>query len=256
MNVGVVSSLGTTIGVLLVLLAGASLGVYLRVPSGHVDTDSRDVVRSVMGLLSTMAAVLLSLLIASSKTAYDTQATEVQEIAAKLLLLDRTLAHYGPETAEARTSLRTLTQAGVDHLWPEHGQGTGRLPEANQAGIEHFLRQLRALTPGNGMQRIAQEQAIQTSSTLVQIRLLMAEQAKGSVPMIFLLILISWVACLFVGYGLFARMNATVICALAVGALAVSGAIFLIVELNNPYSGYLRISDTAMRNTLALMGRP
>ena len=63
--------------------------------------------------------------------------------------------------------------------------------------------------------------------------------------------LVFWVSVLFLGFGLFARFNATVTVALLVGALSVAGAIFLILELSEPYHGLMRISDEPLRNAMA-----
>jgi len=248
----------TALIVLLLLLGGAAIGVSLRLPVGHLDTDSRDVVKYVVGLLSTMSAVLLSLLIASAKNSYDTQWSEMQEIATKIVLLDRTLAHYGPETKEARLKLRKGLAVGIERIWSGGGADAIRsLPDgAQQNVIESFVREVQTLKPQNDMQRTLQSQALQTSAVVAQVRILMHSQSQNSLSLPFLVILVSWATCLFIGYGLFARLNATVMTALFVGALSVSGAIFLIIELNRPYTGLLQIPDTVLRNALAWLGPP
>jgi len=100
-----------------------------------------------------------------------------------------------------------------------------------------------------------QSQALRLLGTLGDTRLLLNEQARGSISWPFLLVLVFWLTVLFVGFGLFARSNATLIAALLLGALSVAGAIFLILELNRPYGGVMQISIVPIRNALEQMNR-
>ena len=84
---------------------------------------------------------------------------------------------------------------------------------------------------------------------------LLYEQAGGSLSWPFFVVLVFWLVVLFAGFGLYARRNATVIAALFVGALTVAGAIFLILEMNRPYSGLMEISSAPIRDALAQIGR-
>ena len=81
----------------------------------------------------------------------------------------------------------------------------------------------------------------------------MLEQMGSSIPWPFLAVLVFWVSMLFLGFGLFARLNTTVVVAFLIGAL--SSSIFLILEMNQPYSGLMRISNAPLRNALAQIGR-
>ena len=112
------------------VFGGAMAGTLLHVklPENHRDGDSRDVIKLVMGLIATIAALVLGLLIASAHTAYDTQESEVRQLAVHLALLDRILAGYGPEAADARSMLREIVVADVDRIWPNSGPGTAGLP--------------------------------------------------------------------------------------------------------------------------------
>ena len=100
---------------------GALVGMVLRaiLPEHHVSTESKDVVKLGMGLIATLAALVLGLLIASAKSSFDAQRSGFQQLAANLVLLDRALARYGPETKDAREALRSLVAATIDRLWPE-----------------------------------------------------------------------------------------------------------------------------------------
>ena len=98
--------------------------------------------------------------------------------------------------------------------------------------------------------------AIQESDSIGRLRLLMTSQLGSSIAWPFQTVLVFWICALFFGFGLFARFNATVTLALLVGALSVAGAIFLILELNDPYRGLMRISDEPLRGAISQIDRP
>ena len=103
------SSISITLIAFACVFGGALLGLLLQtvLPRHHLHVDSKDVVKLGMGLVGTMAALVLGLLVASAKGSYDAQSTELTDLAANVVLLDRVLAHYGPETKEARELLRS-----------------------------------------------------------------------------------------------------------------------------------------------------
>lgn len=229
--------------------------LHVRLPDHHLNTDSKDVVKLVMGLIATMAALVLSLLIASANTSYNAQESELQSLSARITLLDRLLSFYGPEAKAARTELHDVVQAIDDRMWPRDGSGAADLdPRAVRGVAGAFGVQLQKLSPTTDIQRSMRSQAIQLSEGIEQTRLLMFEQSSNGVSLPFLTILVFWICMLFLGFGLFTRYNATVTAALLVGTLSVAAAVFLILELNTPYDGLMRISDTPLHNALAEIG--
>src|SRR5271167_3727685 len=111
--------------VLACVFGGALLGMALHriLPERHLSADSKDVVKLGIALTATMSALVLALLINSAKTSYDTQRNELTQLSAKTILLDRVLAHYGPEAKEARDLLRVSAAVMVDRIWPEERSG-------------------------------------------------------------------------------------------------------------------------------------
>jgi hypothetical protein len=230
--------------------------LHVKLPENHRDADSRDVIKLVMGLIATIAALVLGLLIASAHSAYDTQESEVRQLAVHLGLLDRILAHYGPETTPARALLRQVVAADVETIWPDGGAGNAKLPSAEvRAQGEELFGMLAKLSPQSDIQRFSQSRALQILTDMANTRRLMSEQAGGSLSWPFFVVLVFWLVVLFLGFGLFARFNATVVTAYFIGALSVAGAIFLILEMNHPYSGLMKISSAPMRNVLAEVGK-
>ena len=219
--------------------------LHVKLPDRHLDQDSRDVVKLVMGLIATMSALVLSLLIASANSSYDRQSSELKVLSANVLLLDRTLKYYGPGAKEARDGLRDAIRQTHDRIWSPDGVRPENLDSVN-ASIEQLLR----LSPKTDAERMMQSRAVQESESITQSRLAMFEQLGSSISWPFLTVLVFWICVLFVGFGLFARFNPTVTVALVVGALSVAGAIFLILELSEPYRGLMRISDEPLRNAI------
>jgi hypothetical protein len=238
------------------VFGGAILGIVLRalLPERHLSADSKDVVRLGMGFLATMAALVLGLLIASAKGSYDTQRGEVTQVAANVVILDRILAHYGPQSKEARDVLRRYVTRVLDEMWPTTGFPSVALNPA-ATGIEGLYEKIQALSPQNDDQRLLRADARQITLDLGRTRSLLVAQSGSSIPPPFLVILIFWVTVLFASFGLFAPRNITVMATLFVCAVSVSGAIFLILELDQPFHGFIRVSGTPLRAALAHLGQ-
>jgi hypothetical protein len=225
--------------------------LHVKLPDHHLDAESRDVVKLVMALIATMAALVLSLLIASASSSYSQQSSELKALSANIILLDRTLEFYGPGAKAARDGLRDVVRQTHDRIWsPEGIQPEDLNSTETRNAVKANIEQLESLSPKTDVERMMQSRAIQESESIAQTRLLMFEQLGSSMSWPFLAVLVFWISMLFLGFGLFARFNATVTVALLVGALSVAGAIYLILELGEPYHGLMRISDEPLRNAM------
>jgi hypothetical protein len=237
---------------------GALAGMLLRValPAHHLSNESKDVVKMGTGLLATLSALVLGLLIASAKGSFDAQRAGFQQLSANLVLLDRALARYGPETKDAREALRRLVAATIERLWPQdasQASGLDASPITVNGGM--LIDRIRELAPKNEGQRWAQSQALQISTDLAKTRWLLVEQGDSAIPTPFLVVVVFWLAVLFMSFGLFAPPNPTVIATLLVCALSVAGAVFLIEDLDQPFDGLIQLSSTPLRNALSQFGR-
>lgn len=237
------------------VFGGALLGIYLRaaLPAHHMNADSKDLVKLGTGLIATMAALVLGLLIASAKSSYDAQSNELVGLSANVVLLDRMMAHYGPEAKQARDLLRRGVERALDQIWPEDGSPAAAV--APTAGAEVLYDRILELAPQNDVQRSLQVEAAKVALDLGQTRWLLFEQRGSSIPMPFLVVLVFWLTIIFISFGLFAPRNATVIAVLFVCALSVAGAIFMILELDLPFEGLIRISSAPLRSALAHLGQ-
>jgi hypothetical protein len=229
--------------------AGALLGMFL--PGHHLSTDDKDVVRLGTGLIGTIAALVLGLLIASAKSSYDTQSTHVTQITSNVVLLDNLLAEYGPETSEVRNLLRRGVVVLADRMWRENSSDVAKTnPFEASAESDAFFAKLQHLLPQNDSQRSLQARAVQTATDIAQIRLLLFAQRNNSIPMPFLVVLIFWLTIIFGSFGLFAKPSATVFGSLFLFALSAAGAIYLVLELGQPFAGLMQISSAPLRSAL------
>jgi hypothetical protein len=238
------------------VFGGSLLGMALRavVPEHHLDKDSKDVVKLGMGLVGTMAALVLALLLASAKESYDAQSTELTQASASIVVLDRMLAHYGPETAEAREMLRGAVARALDRMWPKDHGGPSQAEPASSVN-ERLYEAIQGLSPKDDTQRLLKSQALEMAMGLAQTRWLMYEQQTASVSNALVIVMIFWLTIVFVSWGLFAPSNGTVIATFLVAALSVSGAIFLILEMYDPYGGLIRMSSAPLQAALAHLGQ-
>jgi len=240
--------------VFICVFGGALLGISLRLmlPKHHLSAESKDTVKVGIGLIATMAALVLGLLVATAKASYDTKSNELTEMSANTVMLDRILAHYGPETRNIREQLRRAGAHSLAMLWPQNGQAPQLEPTG---GAEALYDAIAALSPKNDAQRALQNQALNLTLEIGKMRWLLFEQSGSSISTPFLVVLIFWLTIIFMSFGLFAPHNLTVVATLLVCALSVSGAIFLILELDRPFEGLIRISSAPVQNALAHLGR-
>src|SRR5579871_614410 len=228
--------------VLVFVFGGALLGMVLHamLPEHHLSSDSKDVVKLAVGLIATMSALVLALLIASAKGSYDAQRSELTQMSANVILLDRILAHYGTEAMVERELLRDFVTNMIAQIWPASDLQPNEL---NRTEGDLLYDKIESLSPQNDAQRTLKVQAQKVCVDIAQTRLLLLEQGGSSIPKPFLILLIFWVSIIFLSFGLFAPRNATVVTALLLCALSVSGAIFLILELDRPFIGIIQISS-------------
>jgi hypothetical protein len=231
------------------MLLGQRLQRHL--PDHHLSADSRDAVKLAMGLVATMTALLLALLASSAKGTYDTRRTEVIEMAAKVMLLDRVLTAYGPDAAEARAQFRETVAEGVRRAWSDEAGAQAQVVPSAQANYRVYAAIL-GLSPRDDAQGDLKARAASLAMDLGQLRMLLLAQSVPSIPKPLLIAVICWLVVIFLTFGLLTPTNATTTLALVAAAVSVASAVFLILELDQPLGGVIRISSEPMSNALDL----
>jgi len=238
--------------ILFLFLAGVTLlGARLRrlIPAEHLSADSKDAVKLALGLVATMTAILLGLLVSSAKSSFDTARSEVMQMAAKIALLDRVLMLYGPQTADARHALRDSVAEGVRRTWPADGRRPAQLEPNEEMGDAVYVA-ISRLAPQDEAQRALKTEATTLMVQLAELRTLVRAQAVSSVSKPLLIALVIWLVVIFLGFSLLAPANATNTLALLAGAFSVACAVFIILDLDHPFAGVVRIPSEPMIRTL------
>lgn len=240
------------------IFGGTFLGIFVRrrLSGHHLSGDTRDVVRQGTALIATLASLVLGLLIASANSKYETQNSRIKQLIADTILLDNTLGLFGPEADDLRALLRRDVGFAADRIWSEGGLEFGRPKpfEANSQGLAIYDEVLK-LAPKTDAQRFYQTRAMDTLVDIGKTRLLLFTSASGTIPIPFLIVLVGWLALIFASISLFAESNARTVMILCIFSFAASAAIFLILELSQPFAGLMKISDEPLRNALAALPR-
>ena len=256
------TGLGFAAITLLCTFGSAMVGIMIRaaLPPAHLSKESQDVVRLGMGLVATMTALLLGLVTAAAKGSFDSQDLAIKNAAASMLTLDRLLARYGPETQPIREQFRGLVAARFEEIWPEGGGqalGTATL-QARVRGApaaETVEDRILALAPQTDTQRWLKAESLKLTEEVLRTRWRLLSNASGSVPRTFLVVVIFWLSVTFGSFGLAAPRNATVVTVFVISTLSVAAAVFLILELDAPFDGIIKISSEPFRYTLANLGK-
>ena len=240
------------------IFAGTFLGIYIRrrLPDHHLSGDTKDIVRQGTALIATLASLVLGLLIASANGRYETESSQINQIIANIVLLDNTLAQYGPDAEPVRAQMRSDVDLMADKIWSESRPASGEPKpfQAGSLGLAIFNEVLR-LTPKTDAQRFYQARATETLVDIGKTRLLLYASTTGSIPLPFLVVLVGWLALIFASISLFAESNARTVAILCIFSFAASAAIFLILELSQPFVGLMMISDEPLRHALAALPR-
>lgn len=240
------------------VFGGSIIGLLFRhtLPDHHLSGDSKDTVRMGAGLIATLSALVLGLLISSAKDSFDEMSSAITQGSATLVMLDRTMVHYGPQTQPIRQMLRSSIIEQIKRVWPEQTTEIDEVAfEKSPIIAEVIMVKLMELTPQNDSQRIYQSEAMQLCKEILKMRWLTIERTQISLPPAFHVVLLFWLTILFGSIGLFAPANKTVLTVLIVCSISIGGAIFLIEEMNQPLSGLVKISSAPLIKAVELMGK-
>jgi hypothetical protein len=241
----------------LFILSGAVLGLYLnsRLPEHHLSASSKDAIKVGAGLIATLTALVIGLLVSSAKTSFDSMNDEIKEASAQIIILDHLLVKYGPAADPARDMIKSNLAFVLEKIWPEEMHSAFNRKADMKAfekapGVEAITEKIRELDPQTSKERVIQDGALQICNQMTQGRWLFIEQSKNTLPVPFLAVLIFWLAIFFLSFGLLAPHNSTVIAVIVVCTISVAGAIYLIMEMNSPLSGYIKVSSVPLQNAL------
>ena len=244
--------ISTGLTVLAVVFGGALLGMLAGqvLPAHHLNSETRSAVTVSMAVLGTLSALVIGLLISNASSTFATRSQEVTQISADMIQLDRLLRRYGPETQEIRELLRHYASTKLQDLFPVDPSQVVVDNEVTVVMLEAMQDRLLALTPSDEGRHWLRAQALRLTGAMSQARWLLVQQNAASIPFAFLVLMVFWLSVAFTSYGLFAPRNMTAIVALFLCAVAVSGAVMMILDMETPFEGVIRISSIPMRHAV------
>lgn len=239
------------------MFGGALFGMFLGkvLPTQHLSADSRDVIRVTMAMLATLSALVLGLLTGAAINSLAEKDKELQHAGIQFIMLDRTLASYGAETEEARNLLKQTLARRIGEIWPGEGRTVSLDALGAGSGIEAVRDRLFSLTSVTERQGWLRARALEITNSIAQSRWTTVEQIGSRFPWGFFIVVVGWLIILFASFGLFAPRNGSVIAALGIAAFGLAGAIFMILEVDQPYDGMVRIPSTPLSIALDQLGR-
>ncbi len=254
------TALVIALAIQLILSGAAVFGMWIgaRLPEKHLSNETKTIVSTSMAVVGTIAALVISLLISSGSTRFTARSADVATLAGEIVRLDTLLDRYGPQAGTARDALHRYAELKEEQLFPRGRDARSRLDAAASLGALIDLQdQVLALKPGDRREQWLSDQALQMTAALDETRLRLSQDNEISVPLPFLGALVLWLFVLFASFGLFAPRHATTLIALLLTAFAISSAIKLILDLDTPVDGHIRltgapihISDDPMRRAL------
>ena len=251
------NSLEISLITLVCLSGGFLVGKWLQyqLPDHHLSKESQDTIKLGTGMVATMSALVLGLLVSSAKNSFDTVNVAIAQNGARIIQLDHVLGEYGPETRAVREQLKNSVTERVAKVWSKSASGGNGLNAVEKStSVLDVQTSLRALTPRNDQQKSTLNQALQICTEIWQSRLLLVEEQQEAMPSVFLVLLVFWLTMLFLSFGLFSPGNATVFAVQMICALSVSSAVFLILEMNHPLDGFIKVSSAPLLKALELIG--
>jgi hypothetical protein len=232
------------------------LGMQLQklLPEDHMTSGSREMIGAVMGLITLLLALVLGTLVGSAYGFYAVQKSNIETLGARSIQLDMALEQYGPEAAPIRQGLQAAIKGAYNAVWNAGAASKPLELEAYLPELKSLNASIASLSPKTPMQTALLPTIGVNAGIIEQTRLLMSLQLASPVSWPLLEIVVSWAMLLFCGFGILSRLNATSVVAVLVGAFAVASAIFLIVELNEPFRGLFRIPGASVEQTIKAIG--
>lgn len=235
--------------VFLILLVGAFVGWKVRqcLPAQHLTDDTKSLVSVSMAVVATVSALVLGLLISNANTSFRTLGGDVTTLSAQILRLDNILRRYGPDTYPARETLRQYAKQKTVDLFPDEGADVRLDNPSTYALLQRLEDSMLELKPSNPRDQWWLDQAMTLAGKIGDTRWLLVQQLGQGTPKAFLALLVFWLTLLFASFGLFAPRNFISGATLMLCALAVAGAVGMILELEKGFVGLVHISPQPMR---------
>ncbi len=245
-----------------VVFGGSLLGMAYRslLSEHHLNEDSKTFVLTIgLELAGVVAALVLALAVTGAQNSFNEQRKELMSISSQIIMVDQLLKEYGAESGEIRESLKSLLIRGLNTFWPKENDGNelSGLRLASTDGEPLYLMVMK-LEPTSASQRLLKDEALRLSYDLEQTSNLLFVQNYKYIPKTFIIVLTllaMWFLFIFFSIGIYAPLNTTVIIALVLSSLSIAIAFFMIIDLNLPFDGILRMPSAPVEEALRAIGK-
>ena len=241
--------------IIFLCLAAASLGslaFHYRLPSHHREDDTQNVVRLIANFFVVMTSLVMGLMVNSAKNTLESVDRNIHTFAASMIVLDRTLQHYGPEASEARQRLLAYAQRAAHGALRDDPLIADRVAENL---LDDVAKSMKGLKPQDAEALVLLQSARQQLQRLVELRWIIVGQAEGTIPGPLVVMLVAWLVLIFASYGYRAPRNALVATSFLAASLLVAGAVYLILDMDSPFSGPVQVSAAQLLRAVAEMQR-
>jgi hypothetical protein len=245
-------SMAVIFALLVFAAGGIGLELQRRLPESYTTGSSRDTIGAISGLLGLFLALVLGLLIWTSYGVYSNQKLSLQTLAFNIFKFDAALKEYGPETDDLRRGIKEGANRAIVEIWGARDPNAFVVKAFRRAldGVKQRDVLLDALKPSTDDQKALLSAAKQASAAISQARVQMALALVDPLSYPLLGMIIAWASLLFFAYGLLSKHHLMTIVSIAVGAVAVASATYLILDFSSPYSGLFRLSPAPIQDVL------
>ena len=238
-------------------LAAAWLGLHAQrlLPDRYTDEATKGSVKAVLAMLSVLVTVVLGFITADAKRSFDNAGKIVAETAVRLVLIDRMLAELGEDADPIRREMRQAAQEWVARLNSLDGDVNPSVHVVQRVEqLEELFGKIKSLSPKSDAQAKDRERAADLAAGILHDRWVLATGRLASTPTVFLLVVLAWLALEFFLFGVFAPRNACVTAAVVLASLTTASAIFLLLDLEGPLTGPMRISIEPLVRAVSILG--
>jgi hypothetical protein len=253
---------------LLLLFGGSVGGFYLQgvLQERHKNRETLDAVRLIVSILVTFTALVLGLVTTSVKASHDLFDIRLRGFAGEIIELDQRMREYGDGAGAIRAELRKYVAAAIADTWRDEPQPSGDYPHFTptpgyeRAPLGDLLMQvdtsIRRLEPSDAYHaKLAEVLAARLTSTLAD-RWLLIVTAQDTVSLPLIALVVAWLTIIFGVFGLCSPRNRVVYVTIALCAVSISSSIYLIMDLDRPLEGLVKVSSAPMRDALRHVEAP
>jgi hypothetical protein len=246
------------------IFGAAIIGMLISrvLPDHHLSAETKAVVTTSMAVVGTMTALVIGLMISTASTSFTARDTHVAELSTDIVKMADVLDRYGSGAEPIRQALNDYTKRTYQDLFSPNRQSRTVENAATNKILNKIQDAVINLKPADPRQTWLAAQALQLSNDISSARWLLVQEESSSFPLPFLGAVVLWLIVLFLSYGMFTPKNLTAVIAIFLCAFAVSAAIKLVLDMEAPFEGGIKLSSPPihlssdpLRHTLKLLGQ-